>query len=138
MSKWLDAWTPNRTVAPATVRLIVAVQAAVVIGFWWASPFAVLPNPPEVARAFGKLWLEQGLSRELATSFILNLEALAASTVIALGLSYLTVFFLTSMVAVVEEIPKSQFDHARTLRMTEWRVVWEVVVLGTLGAAIEV
>ena len=61
----------------------------------WASGgfrhLAVLPKPQEVARAFAKLWLEQGLSRELLTSFMLNLEALAISTVIALGLSYLTV-----------------------------------------------
>jgi len=43
----------------------------------------------------------------------------------------MTVFFLTSMAAVVAAIPKEKFDHARTLRMGEWRVVWEVVVLGT-------
>jgi len=177
--------TPNRTVAPSTVRFIVAVQVLFALGVWWLSPFAALPKPQEVARAFAKLWLEQGLSRELLTSFMLNLEALAISTVIALSLSYLTVlpvfrpiaaaiskgrflgmvgltfvftllvgggrplklalltfgltvFFLTSMVALVEEIPKSQFDHARTLRMSEWRVVWEVVVLGTADGAIEV
>ena len=49
----------------------------------------------------------------------------------------ITVFFLTSMVSVVDGIPKESFDHARTLRMSEWRVVWEVVVLGTLDKAIE-
>ena len=42
-----------------------------------------------------------------------------------------TTFLLTSTADVVAQIPKSQFDHARTLRMGEWRVVWEVVVLGT-------
>jgi NitT/TauT family transport system permease protein len=50
----------------------------------------------------------------------------------------MTVFFVTSMAAVVAEIPKSSFDHARTLRMTEWQTVWDVVVLGTLDKAIEV
>lgn len=49
----------------------------------------------------------------------------------------MTVFFVTSMAAVVAEIPRDRFDHARTLRMSEWQVVWEVVVLGTADKAIE-
>lgn len=50
----------------------------------------------------------------------------------------MTVFFVTSMCEVVAAIPKEKFDHARTLRMHDWRVVWEVVVLGTRDQAIEV
>lgn len=50
----------------------------------------------------------------------------------------MTVFFLTSMAAVVAEIPKEAFDHARTIRMSEWRTVWEVVILGTADKALEV
>ena len=50
----------------------------------------------------------------------------------------MTVFFVTSMAAEVEAIPKDTFDHTRTLRMGAWRMVWEVVVLGTLDKAIEV
>ncbi len=50
----------------------------------------------------------------------------------------MTVFFLTSMASVVAEIPRSEFDYARTLHMKEWRVVWEVVILGTADRALEV
>ncbi|MDR3691158.1 MAG: hypothetical protein P4L46_17385 [Fimbriimonas sp.] len=50
----------------------------------------------------------------------------------------ITVFFVTSMASVIAAVPKSEFDHARTLRMSEWRVVWEVVVLGTADKALEV
>src|SRR5213079_388191 len=50
----------------------------------------------------------------------------------------MTVFFVTSMAAVIAAIPKADFDHARTLRMSEWRVVWEVVILGTADKAFEV
>jgi NitT/TauT family transport system permease protein len=50
----------------------------------------------------------------------------------------ITVFFVTSMAAVIASIPKSEFDHARTLRMKEWQVVWEVVILGTADKAFEV
>ena len=50
----------------------------------------------------------------------------------------MTVFFVTSMTEVVAAIPRDSFDHARSLRMSEWRVVWEVVVLGTADKAFEV
>jgi NitT/TauT family transport system permease protein len=49
----------------------------------------------------------------------------------------LTVFYLTSMAAAVDEIPRDKYDHARTLRFSEWQVVWEVVVLGTADQAFE-
>jgi NitT/TauT family transport system permease protein len=50
----------------------------------------------------------------------------------------MTVFFITSMASTVAAIPKEAFDHARTLRMSEWRVVWEVVIVGTADQAFEV
>lgn len=50
----------------------------------------------------------------------------------------ITVFYITSMASVIAAIPKGEFDHARTLRMSEWRVVWEVVILGTAEKAFEV
>lgn len=52
--------------------------------------------------------------------------------------SAVVVFQVTAMASVVACIPREQFDHARTLRMSEWRVVWEVVVLGTADKAFEV
>lgn len=50
----------------------------------------------------------------------------------------MTTFFVTSMADVVAAIPRDSFDHARSLRMSEWRTVWEVVVLGTADKAFEV
>lgn len=47
-------------------------------------------------------------------------------------------FFATAMAAVVADLPRERFDHARTLGMSEWRVVWEVVIRGTAGDALEV
>jgi NitT/TauT family transport system permease protein len=46
-------------------------------------------------------------------------------------------FLLTSTADVVAQIPRAQFDHARTLRMSEWQVVWEVVVRGTLSQMLD-
>jgi NitT/TauT family transport system permease protein len=184
-ASWIGIFEPNRAVSKTTMQIVVAVQVALALLIWWLSPWAVLPTPPEVFRALGRLWTEEGLGRELITSFFMNVEALAMTLVISLGLAYLsvlpvvrplvaavakgrflgligltfvftlmvgggrplklsllvfgmTVFFVTSMAAVVADIPKSAFDHARTLRMTEWQVVWDVVIRGTLDKAIEV
>jgi NitT/TauT family transport system permease protein len=48
-----------------------------------------------------------------------------------------SVFFVTSMIDVVAQVPKEKFDLARTLRMGEWRVVWEVIILGRADAAFD-
>ncbi|MFL6203575.1 MAG: ABC transporter permease [Thermoanaerobaculia bacterium] len=185
MTGVLSAFVPNRAISRNTLRLIIACQVAILLLVWINSPFKVLPQPMEVLRAFQNLWFEQGLGRELWTSFSMNLQALALTVVISLALSYLvvvpafrpiavaiskgrflgligltfvftlmvgggrplkvsllvfgmTVFFVTSMAAVVLEIPREKFDHARTLRMNEWKVVWEVVILGTADRAFEV
>ncbi len=179
------SFLPNRVVSRATVRIMIAVQVAILLIVWWTAPFAVLPRPEEVATAFRSLWFSQGLGRELITSVLMNLEAIGLTLLISLSLTYLTVlpffrpvaaavskgrflglvgltlaftlmvgggrplkvsllvfgmtvFFVTSMAEEVAQIPKDKFDHARTLRMSEWEVVWEVVILGTADKAIEV
>jgi NitT/TauT family transport system permease protein len=179
------AFLPNRVVSPTVFRIIAATEVIIALVLWMTSPFKVLPRPEEVLAALKVMWLTQGLGQELATSFKLNVEALAWTAGISLLLSYLTVlpvfrplvaaiskgrflslvgftfvftlvfggghalktsllvfavtvFYVTSMAAVIAAIPKGDFDHARTLRMGEWRVVWEVVVLGTIDKAFEV
>jgi len=48
------------------------------------------------------------------------------------------VFQVTSMCAVVASIPGSEFDHARSLRMGEWRIVWEIDILSRAHEGFEV
>lgn len=50
----------------------------------------------------------------------------------------ISVFFVTGMADVIASIPKTQWDLARTLRMGEWRAVFEVAVLGQIDKAFEV
>jgi NitT/TauT family transport system permease protein len=47
-------------------------------------------------------------------------------------------FFVTAMAQVVIEIPREQFDHMRVLGSSELRIVWEVVVRGTLDKALDI
>jgi len=182
--KLLAVFTPNKAVSKRVMYAIVIAQAALCLCLWafWSS--RAIPKPLEVLNAFKRLWMEDGLKDELWTSLKLNLEAMAVSTAISLGLAYLTVlpvmrpivnalskgrflgfvgltfvftlyargghqlklallvfgmsvFFLTSMADVVADIPKEKFDHARTLRMGKWRIVWEVVIRGSVDKAFE-
>ncbi len=50
----------------------------------------------------------------------------------------MTVWFVTSMAASIAEITETELNHARSLGMSEWRVVWEVIVLGKADEALEV
>jgi NitT/TauT family transport system permease protein len=184
MPKPLDLVVPNRPVSPTVIKILIIGQALVALVIWWTAPISVLPRPDEVVTALSTLWM-RGLGRELITSLMLNIQAIAWTVLISLGLSYLTVlpffrpiaaavskgrflgligltliftitlgggrtlklallvfgmtvFFVTSMAAVILNLPKERFDHARSLGMSEWRVVWEVVILGTADEAFEV
>lgn len=50
----------------------------------------------------------------------------------------MSVFFVTSFCEVIASISKNEYIHARTLRMSEWQVVWEVIILGKLEMVFEV
>jgi NitT/TauT family transport system permease protein len=49
-----------------------------------------------------------------------------------------SVFFITGMADVIACIPKEKYDLARTLGMGEWRVVWEVIILGEFDNVFDV
>jgi NitT/TauT family transport system permease protein len=50
----------------------------------------------------------------------------------------MTVFFVTSMMRVLKDITQNELNHARTLGMSEWRVVWEVVVLAKVDKVFDI
>ena len=56
---------------------------------------------------------------------------------VALLVFGMSVFFLTSMVDVVASTTKAEFDHTRSLRMSRWRGIWEVVILGKADQAFD-
>lgn len=109
---------------------------------FWATIFSlllaystVLPFFRPIVQFFSKL-------RFLSLVGLTFFFTLAATSGHELKLSLLifsvSVFFVTSMADVLDSIPKEDFDLARTLRMGEWRVVWEVVVLGQADKAFDV
>ncbi len=179
-----DLFTPFKEVASNILWLAIAFQLTVTVFAWWYNSGRLLPSPLEVLNAFLRIW-SGGFAQDLWSSFILNIQALALSTAISLGLSYLTaipffkpvvamlsklrfwglvgisvaftvtfggghylkvallvfgmsVFYITSMSDIIRNISKEELDHLRTLRMGEWQVWWEGVVLDTIADAIVV
>ena len=87
----LAAFMPNRAVSRTTTGLLVIAWAVIIMLWWMLYPSPIVPKPVGVLDAFAELWNNGGLFAELLTSLWLNVEALAISTAITLGLSYLTV-----------------------------------------------
>lgn len=180
-----ETFRPYGVVSKHTRRLIIMLWTATVALYWWLSPSQMLPRPGEAYDAFLDLWFEQGLSHELLASFMLNLEALAWTTVVSLAFAYLSplplmrplvkvlsrlrfltfagiilafrvigfgghdlqvlvlafgmsTYFITAMSAEILKVPDDELDHARTLRMGDWRILLEVGVLGRADTALEV
>lgn len=90
LQQMTNALRPNRRVA-RSVQLGYAVASAAVFGVAWSLSSGALPSPAGVAAALARLWTAQGLFDELVTSVVLNAQAIAWTTAIALGLAYATV-----------------------------------------------
>jgi NitT/TauT family transport system permease protein len=102
----LAAFTPNKSVRKVTIQAIIAVEITLFVLLWLFSPFTLLPTMREVWTAFVEQW-GQGLPGELITSFTANLEAIAISCVVSLGLAYLTV--LAGFRPIVTMLSKLRF-----------------------------
>jgi NitT/TauT family transport system permease protein len=50
---------------------------------------------------------------------------------------FMSTFFITSILMVINEIPEEEFDHARTLGCTRWEMLLEVVIKGRADYVIE-
>ena len=71
-------------------------------------------------------------------TFVFGMYLSGRTLQVAMLVFGIVVFYLTSMLSVVRAIPEAELDHARTLRMGPWRIVWEVGVRGTLDQALDV
>jgi NitT/TauT family transport system permease protein len=66
----------------------------------------------------------------LGLTFIFTLMVAGANLKIMILVFGISGFLITEFAVIVSSIPKEEFDLARTLRMSEWRIVYEVIILG--------
>jgi ABC-type nitrate/sulfonate/bicarbonate transport system permease component len=45
---------------------------------------------------------------------------------------FMSLYFITTLLAMLRDIPQEEIDHARSLKCTRWEVLWEVVIKGRL------
>lgn len=50
---------------------------------------------------------------------------------------FMSTFLITSILAMIKEIPQEEFDHARTLGCSRWETLWEVIIKGRFDYVIE-
>jgi len=117
-----------------TLRLIAASLVCSVVlslALAWAS---VVPAVRPVTAAASKL-------RFLGLTGLVFPFTLATGGGFALKVALLTfgmsTFLVTALARIVAEVPRSQLDHVRSLGASEARVVWEVVVRGTLDRTLD-
>ncbi len=102
------------------------------LGLAYLSTFPIFAAP---VQAIGSM-------RVMSLTGILFIFVLATPNGYWLKVATLTfsivVFLVNSMLQVIDDIPQSKFDHARTLGMNQFQVLYEVVVRGTLANAFDV
>ncbi len=51
---------------------------------------------------------------------------------------FMSLYFITSLLAVLKDIPEQEIDHARSLKCSRWEILWEVVMKGRLDYVLDV
>jgi NitT/TauT family transport system permease protein len=127
---WLNSNLGQQLLTSFTLNLEALLTASVIsLGLSYA---ATLPLLRPMVVAVGKLRFLSMVG--LSFAFTVMTSSGHALKVSMLTFS-ITVFFVTGMADVIAAVPAEQYDLARTLRMGDWEVVWEVVIRGTESEA---
>jgi ABC-type nitrate/sulfonate/bicarbonate transport system permease component len=72
------------------------------------------------------------------TFYLAILVSNARSMQIGVLFVFMSLYFITSLLAVLKDIPVDEIDHARSLKCSRWEVLWEVVIKGRFDYVIDV
>lgn len=109
-----------------------SISIAIALIISWLSCIPAFKPSSELIMKFRYLTLSG-----LIFAFAIMLKE-AASIKMAVLLFGIVPFLTTSMLSVVASIPKEEIDLCTTLRMSPWRTLLEVVILGRRDAALDV
>jgi len=51
---------------------------------------------------------------------------------------FMSLYFITSLLAVIKDVSQEEIDHARSLRCNRWEILWEVITKGRFDYVIDV
>jgi ABC-type nitrate/sulfonate/bicarbonate transport system permease component len=72
------------------------------------------------------------------TFYLVILAKDARSMQVYVLVIFMSLYFITSLLAVLKDIPQEEIDHARSLKCSRWEVLWEVVIKGRLDYMLDV
>lgn len=94
-----------------------------------------LPALKPVATTFSKL---RYLPLTGITFYLAILVRDARTMQISVLFVFMSLYFITSLLAVLKDIPQDEIDHARSLKCSRWEVLWEVVIKGRMDYVLDV
>lgn len=51
---------------------------------------------------------------------------------------FMSLYFITSLLAVIQDVSQEEIDHARSLKCNRWEILWEVIIKGRFDYVIDV
>jgi ABC-type nitrate/sulfonate/bicarbonate transport system permease component len=72
------------------------------------------------------------------TFYLALLVSSARNMQVSVLVIFMSLYFITSLLAVLKDVPADEIDHARSLKCTRWEVLWEVIIKGRLDYVIDV
>lgn len=72
------------------------------------------------------------------TFYLTILVANARTMQIWVLVIFMSLYFITSLMAVIKDISQEEIDHARSLKCSRWEILWEVIIKGRFDYVIDV
>lgn len=72
------------------------------------------------------------------TFYLAILVSNARTMQIGVLVIFMSLYFITSLLAMLKDIPSEEIDHARSLKCSRWEVLWEVIIKGRMDYVIDV
>lgn len=94
-----------------------------------------LPALKPIATIFSKL---RYLPLTGITFYLAILVKDARTMQVSVLFVFMSLYFITSLLAVLKDIPQEEIDHARSLKCSRWEVLWEVVIKGRMDYVLDV
>lgn len=129
---WSNGFMQELYTSLVLIGQAVAVMALISLAVGYAT---VVPALRPLGTAFAAGRFNSFVGLPLVLTLLIADQHVIKVIILAIGMS---VFSVQPIQDIIECIPKERFDDARTLRMSEWRVTWEVVVLGTFDQVLDV
>lgn len=102
------------------------------------SMFIVYLSPLQILRPLAKIVSQLRYLPFAGLTFYMSIIFSTGTTLqTSILVVFTTTFLVTSLLSYLNDIPQEEFDNAKTMGLTRWEVLWEVVIIGRLDYVFE-